>query len=123
MVYLRKEIFPIKTYNKIKMKEIGPCKIVRKISTNAYEIKFPEGIGISTIFNVAELYPYKDTKLELQKEATEYEVQTLNLVEQMPKIVKKEVKAILEKRVSKRTRGHVYFLASSKIKRIASGGF
>ena len=27
----------------------------------------------------------------------------------MPKTVKKEVEAVLEKRVSKRTRGHIYF--------------
>jgi len=33
----------------------------------------------------------------------------LNWEEQMPKTVKREVEAILEKRVSKRTRGQMYF--------------
>ena len=47
------------------MKKIGPCRIVRKIPTNAYEIELPEGIGISPIFNVADLYPYKETKIDL----------------------------------------------------------
>jgi len=47
------------------MKKIGACKIVRKFSTNAYEIELPEGIGISPIFNVANLYPYKETNSEL----------------------------------------------------------
>ena len=61
MVYSRKKIFPTKTYNKIKMKKIGPCRIVRKFSTNVYEIELLDGIGISPIFNVAYLYPYKET--------------------------------------------------------------
>ena len=46
MVYLRKEIFPTKNYNKLKMKKIGPCRILRKFSANAYEIELPKGIGI-----------------------------------------------------------------------------
>ena len=91
------------------MKKIGPCRIVRKFSANAYEIELPKGIGISPIFNIADLYPYKETESELQKDPAGNEVQTLNWEEQMPKTVKKEVEVVLEKRVSKRTSGQVYF--------------
>jgi hypothetical protein len=41
------------------MKKIGPCKIIRKFEANAYEIELPDGVGISPIFNVANLYPYR----------------------------------------------------------------
>lgn len=44
MVYLRKERFPAKTYNKLNMKKIGPCRIVGKLSTNAYELNCRKGL-------------------------------------------------------------------------------
>ena len=40
------------------MKKIGPCRILRKFSANVYELEMPTGVGISPIFNVADLYPY-----------------------------------------------------------------
>jgi hypothetical protein len=56
---LRRERFPRGTYNKLKMKKIGPCKIVKKFGANAYEIELLDGIRISPIFNISDLYPYR----------------------------------------------------------------
>ena len=59
MVNLRKEIFLVGTYNKIKMKKFGPCKIVKKHdSGNAYEVELPTKLTISPIFNISDLTKY-----------------------------------------------------------------
>ena len=48
------------------MKNIGPCKILRKFAANAYEIELSDNVGISPIFNVVDLYPYnRDDTVEL----------------------------------------------------------
>jgi hypothetical protein len=46
------------------MKNIGPCKIVRKFDANTYEIELPYDVGISPIFNVSNMYPYKKDDTE-----------------------------------------------------------
>ena len=60
LAHLRRERFPKREYNKLKFKKIGPCRILRKFSANAYKIELPPDIGISSIFNVAHLYRYED---------------------------------------------------------------
>ena len=52
--------YQVLSYNKLKMKKIGPCKIIRKFDANAYEIELPEDVGISPIFNIPYLYPYRE---------------------------------------------------------------
>jgi hypothetical protein len=58
---------------------------IEEVFSNAYEIELPEGIGISPIFNVADLYPYKESETESQDEPVNEEIQTLNWEEQLPK--------------------------------------
>ena len=58
LAYLKRDRFPKGEYNKLKMNNIGPYTILRKLSANAYELEMPTGVGISPIFNVADLYPY-----------------------------------------------------------------
>jgi hypothetical protein len=70
---LRKERFPRGTYNKLKMKKIGPCRIIRKFGENAYEIELPNGIEISPIFNISDLYPYKDEEAEVVSEQPKFQ--------------------------------------------------
>ena len=56
MVHLRKECFLVGTYNKLKMKKFGSCKIVKRHdSRNAYEVELPTKLNISTIFNILDL--------------------------------------------------------------------
>ena len=48
----------------MKLKNIGPCKFLRKFFSNAYEIKLPSDLQISPIFNVSDLYPFRDACIQ-----------------------------------------------------------
>lgn len=56
--HIRKERFSRGEYNKLKLNNIVPCKILNKFSANAYELELPANMEISPIFNVVDLYPY-----------------------------------------------------------------
>jgi hypothetical protein len=105
LAHLRKERFPRGTYNKLKMKKIGPCKILKKFGENAYELELPEGIGISPIFNISDLYPYKVEDAG----AGNVEETVINWQEQLPAAQKPQMERILDKRVGTKTRRKQYF--------------
>ena len=60
MAHLRKEIFPWGTYNKLKYKKIGHCRILNKTYDNAYKLELSESFDISPIFNIAYLYEFHE---------------------------------------------------------------
>ena len=64
LAYLRRGKFPKRKYNKLKMKKTGHCRILGKFLGNDHGLEMPTRMGISPIFNVADLYPYvaKDTE-------------------------------------------------------------
>ena len=104
LAHLRKERFPRGAYNKLKMKKIGPCKVLRKFGENAYDIELSDGIGISPIFNILDLYPYKAREVEAGAEEPVIQWQ-----KQLPVAEKPQMECILDKRVGKKTRWKQYF--------------
>ena len=59
MVHLRKDYFLVGTYNKLKMKKFGPCKIVKRHdSGNVYEVELSAELNISLVFNISDLTKY-----------------------------------------------------------------
>jgi hypothetical protein len=104
LAHLRKERFPRVTYNKLNMKKIGPCKILRKFEENAYDIELLDDVGISPIFNVTDLYPYREYEaggVESQKK--------IHWVKQILVAKNPQMEKIIDLRVSKKTRRKTYF--------------
>ena len=66
MVNVKKGIFIARTYNKLKMKKFGPCKILKFFdSGNSYEVELLDDMGISPIFNISDLYKYHELDEEV----------------------------------------------------------
>jgi hypothetical protein len=102
LAHLRKERFPRGTYNKLKTKKIESCKVIRKFGANAYEIELPDGVGISLIFNVVDLYPYKDEEVGVDEEQKE-----IQWKKQIPIAEKSQMEGIIDKTISRKTRCHI----------------
>ena len=65
MVYLHHEWFPTRKYHKLKYKKIWPCKILKRINDNAYEVSLPDNLNISPVFNVVDLHKFHGTILDV----------------------------------------------------------
>jgi hypothetical protein len=104
LAHLRKERFSRGTYNKLKMKKIGLCRVLKKFGANAYEIELPDGIRISSILNISDLYPYKAKETGTSDEQSEVQWQ-----KKMPVAEKPQMESILDKRIGKKTKRKEYF--------------
>ena len=61
MVHLRKEYFLVGTYNKLKMKKFGPCKIVKRHDfENSYEVELLAELNILPVSNISNLIEFHE---------------------------------------------------------------
>lgn len=73
---------------------------------NAYEIELPKGFVISPIFNVSDLYPFKELVNDRIDSPISDKVQW---EKQQPSTPTKQIESIIDRRVAKRTRKKEYF--------------
>ena len=107
LAHLRRERFPKRECNKLKLTKIGPCRILRIFFANAYEIELPPDIGISPIFNVVDLYMYEDR--DIDDVAEDKEEQEIDWIKQLPTTKPLHPERILDKKLYKKTKGWEYF--------------
>jgi hypothetical protein len=86
------------------MKKIGPCNILRKFEANAYDMELPDDVGFSSIFNIADLYPYRADEMEKSEDQKEFQRVKQMLVAENPSMEK-----IIDQRIGKKTRRKTYF--------------
>ena len=58
MVRLNKYRLPRQHHSKLQPRMYGPYRVLRRINNNAYVLKLPPDMQISSTFNVADLYKY-----------------------------------------------------------------
>ena len=65
MVHLRKLIFLVKIYNKLKMKKFGPCKIMKTCDLrNDYKVEFPNELNFFLVCKILDLKDYHEGVIE-----------------------------------------------------------
>jgi hypothetical protein len=86
------------------MKKIRPCRVLKKFGANAYEIELPDGIEISLIFNISDLYPYNPEEVGAKNEQPEVQWR-----KKMPVAENPQMERILDKIIGKKMRRKKYF--------------
>ena len=109
MAYVKNERFPKGTYNKLNLKNIGPFQVLRKFFANAYEIELPFDFQISPIFNVSDLYPFRDAGIQTDGTTLDGDDSSIDWQEQIPHKEQPHIEAILDKKILKKTRNKTFF--------------
>ena len=65
MIHRRKKRLPIGSYSKLNQMKIGPFQILKKINGNAYVVDLSADMGISSAFNVQDLFEFHFNSIEL----------------------------------------------------------
>lgn len=58
-IHLRKKCFPTGRFGKLKPRDDGPFRVLKKINDNAYKIDLPGHYNVSATFNIADLSPFE----------------------------------------------------------------
>ncbi|XP_059067800.1 uncharacterized protein LOC131858543 [Cryptomeria japonica] len=107
LAYLRKDGLPKGQPSKLCMEKIGPLKVMYKFGNNAYELELPLNLGISPIFNVCDLYPYKGSQTTTNQEETSA-IEYVEWLKDLSPSQPVTLECILDSKVVKKTRKGVY---------------
>jgi hypothetical protein len=81
-----------------------------KFDTNTYEIEMHDGVGISPIFNVSYLYPYRKDGIEGSKDQKKIQWEKQMSISYTP-----QMEQIMDQRIGKKNQKENLFRISSKV--------
>ena len=93
----------------MKLKNIGPCKFLKKFSTNAYEIELPSDLQISPIFNVSDLYPFRDAGIQPNGVTLDRDDPAIDWQGNIPQKGQPQIESILDKIFLRNIRNKTFF--------------